>query len=90
MVFYAFVGLVGLATVWWLAHSPVTRALLRGHGTDPGLCPRDDRTYGKVPALCGDSQVTSLRVQRYNREGIHFGLGNHPQGYPARGRKTSI
>ena len=36
MVFYAFVGLVALATVWWLAHSPVTRALLRGHGTDPG------------------------------------------------------
>ncbi len=36
MVFYAFLGLVALAIAWCFAQSPVTRALLRGHGTDPG------------------------------------------------------
>ena len=36
MVFYSVLGLVALAIAWGFAHSPVTRALLRGHGTDPG------------------------------------------------------
>jgi hypothetical protein len=35
MVFYGFLGLLALAIVWWFAQSPVTRALLRGRGTDP-------------------------------------------------------
>ncbi len=36
MAFYAFLGLVALATSWLFAQSPVLRALLRGRGTDPG------------------------------------------------------
>jgi hypothetical protein len=36
VVFYSCVGLVALAAAWWLAHSLVLRALLRGQGTDPG------------------------------------------------------
>jgi hypothetical protein len=36
MVFYIFLGLLGLGVAWWAFHSPVIRALLRGRGSDPG------------------------------------------------------
>jgi hypothetical protein len=35
MMFYAVLGVAGLALVVWLARSPVLRALLRGRGIDP-------------------------------------------------------
>ena len=35
MLFYVVAVPVALALAWWLVHSPVLRALLRGRGTDP-------------------------------------------------------
>jgi hypothetical protein len=36
MVLYVLLGLVAACLGGWLVHSPVTRGLLRGRGTDPG------------------------------------------------------
>ena len=35
VVFYVLLGLAAVALAWWLVRSPVLRALLRGHATDP-------------------------------------------------------
>jgi hypothetical protein len=35
MFVYAFFGLMASALAWWLLRSPVLRAFIRGHGTDP-------------------------------------------------------
>jgi hypothetical protein len=36
MVGYALATSLVVAVAWWVARSPVLRAMLRGHGTDPG------------------------------------------------------
>jgi hypothetical protein len=36
MLFYGFLGLVGLALAIWILRSPVLKAFLRGRATDPG------------------------------------------------------
>jgi hypothetical protein len=36
MVVYVILGVAGLCVAWWLARSPILRAMLRGRSTDPG------------------------------------------------------
>ena len=51
MVFYSIVIVGGILFVIWFVRTPLFRAHLRGHGTDPG--DRGTRTEGKFGALGG-------------------------------------
>jgi hypothetical protein len=68
MVFYAFLGLVGLFLAWWILRSPVMRAILRGHTTDPGQFGSwqdhlDDIGLGPSWRSDGSGGVRETRVQ---------------------------
>jgi hypothetical protein len=68
VLFYVLAGLLALAVGWWLGHSPVLRALLRGRGTDPGQFGTwqdhlDDIGLGPSWRSDGSGGVRESRVQ---------------------------
>ena len=68
VLFYVLAGFLALAVGWWLAHSPVLRALLRGRGTDPGQFGTwqdhlDDIGLGPSWRSDGSGGVRESRVQ---------------------------
>jgi hypothetical protein len=68
VLFYLLAALVALAPAWWLVHSPVLRALLRGRGIDPAQFGSwqdhlDDLGLGPSWRTDGSGGIRESRVQ---------------------------
>ena len=68
MIVYVVVVLVALELTWWLCHSRVVRAMLRGRGTDPSQFGSwqdhlDDIGLGPSWRSDGSGGVRESRVQ---------------------------